>query len=319
MPANAGNHRLWVLFLLIGHSIVAYGGLPLADVVFLDYEPLLCDAGVYNELKQSSLLVKVAFQVRDQQYLITNRNVLRRHNEQARIYYANHTDETEEFYNFLKNKNTIVQFRDYLHATTMSVKVAVGIFGHRQTKTAELMESYKLDENCTLKDCINFFYLNSRMEDEEAAFEFLVTVDLENVPVIHRKTEANYEIVPNEIDQLKIRIDTVLFSANQEEHRQHLIEFSNNHGALRQYRLPYVAKQVHTNETQFVRRMTYFNLLHCFYELCEGCRYKGLITLKNNEDGRYYRYLFMEDRYMEVDERILFENNGNESLLTNHH
>lgn len=308
MPSNECN-RLWVLFLLVGQSIVTDGSLPLADVVFMNYEPLVCDAGYYQDLKEHSLLVKMAFQVRDQQYMITNRNILRRNNKEGHVYYANHTDETEEFFYFLTNKNTFIQFRDQLHATTMSVKVAVGIFGHRQTKTSELMQSYKLDENCTMRECINFFYLSSKMEDEDAAFEYLVTVDLENVPVIYRKTEANFEIVPNEIDQLKIRIDAILFSANEEK-QQRLIEFSNWHGALREYRVPYVQKQVDTNETKFVHRMTYFNLVHCFFPLCDGCQYKGLITLKNNEDGTYHRYLFMEDRYMEVDDRIVFEDNG---------
>lgn len=303
-----------ILFLVIGHSIVAHASLFLANVVHLDYQPLLCDDEHYRQIREASLLVKVAFQVKNQQYLITNRYVIRRNNEHAQNYYANHTDETEEFYNFLTGKNTIVQFRDHLHATTMSVKVAIGIFGHRQTKTAELMQSYKLDDQCTIKDCINFFYLSSKMEDEDATFEYLVTVDLENVPVIYRKTEENFEIVPNEIDQLKIRVDAIFFSATQAKHLQ-MIEFSNIHGALRQYGLPYVIKEVNTNGTQLVRRQTYFNLLHCFYELCQGGRYKGLITLKNNEDASYYSYLFLEDHYMQVDERILFENNGNVIII----
>lgn len=310
MLAQKSGHPLCVglLFLVIGHSLVVHCSLLLSDVIFMNYEPLICDDNYYREIKVASLLVKIAFQIKDQQYLITNRNLIRRTTGQAQIYYANHTAQTEEFYNFLKEKNTMIQFQDYLHATTMSVKMAVTIFGHRTTKTSELMNSYKLDDECTVKECINFFYLNSKMADEEAAFTYLVTVDLHNVPVVHRKTEVKFDIVPNEVEQILCRIDMILFSADQAD-RQQLIEFSSGHGALRQYGIPYVAKQVNTNETQFVQKMTYFNFLHCFDGPCEGGRHKGLITL-NGGDGLYRRFFFLEDRYMEVDERILFENDG---------
>lgn len=188
----------------------------------------------------------------------------------------------------------------------MTNRMALKFLDYKYLKRTDLLDNYKLSNRCNLKlNCRNFFYaFNSDSIDQLISLNFLVTINGTGKSFIYRKnkTSSHHQIILNVIKPLKFPVETVLFSTY--DNNEEIIEFSNAHSLIRQFKLP-------AKYDSLVNTMTYFNLLNCFHKLCEGGRYKGLITLKNAMDGKYYQFFFLEDYYIQIDHHEIFESAGN--------
>ena len=97
---------------------------------------------------------------------------------------------------------------------------------------------------------------------------------------------------------LNFKIDDILFM-NSVQNGIELMEFSNHFEYIRKYRLP---------KDYLFEELNYASFFHCFSSLCKGARVSGLILIQKT---RNYFFLFIENYYLKLNERALFDSTFN--------
>lgn len=258
-------------------------------ILDLNYEEMKCNYKYYLNFK--SFTIVYGFMHDDYEYLIADKFVLKR-SKTLRIKYANHSDDTFDlFLSIKKSNNTIFKFDDSIDVIQYPTIDDV-IYNFKNIKNFKRSD---LESNVKETSFI-FQYSTKKLRTDQTKFDFFIQIH-RNGMKMWRQIEKSTKIeqIKIQVNDSKIKIDSILFHHFNQKSNQFykIIEFYNSNDFMREYRI--TGNDSNNQIDHSIRYLTYPNLLNCAVPLCEGGRYKGLISVSNRI------FFFLDEQYSKID------------------